>query len=80
MKTPEEAPPTLTREQIEELATLYDRFAHALDPFSKEREQAEEQFYKQLERLHSAIAPQTDFADFRREAVRACKMFLKRNR
>ena len=70
---------SLTREQIEELAVLYDAFAHALDPFDPARDAAEAQFMEKLTRHHAAIAPRTGFPDFRREAVRVCKLFLRRN-
>ena len=69
----------LSREEIESLSDLYDRFAHALDPFSEERDRAEIEFYRRLEILHAEISPATPFAEFRREAVRACKLFLRRN-
>ena len=32
-------------EEIAKLAELYDRFAHALDPFSEDRDKAEDAFY-----------------------------------
>jgi hypothetical protein len=34
----------VSAERIAILARLYDRFAHALDPFSEERDQAERAF------------------------------------
>ncbi len=69
----------LSREQLEELAVLYDRFAHGLDPFDPGSELAEKQFYNLLEHFHSTLAPRTRFDEFRREAVRVCKAFLRRN-
>jgi hypothetical protein len=69
----------LSREQIEELAVLYDRFAHALDPFDPSRDEAERQFHGKLHDYHRTLAPEADFRDFRREAVRTCKLFLKKN-
>ena len=66
-------------EEIGELAELYDKFAHALDPFSEERDQAEDAFYRKLEHLRCGYAQQVNARDFRREAVRQCKLFLKKN-
>jgi hypothetical protein len=38
----------IEREQINSLAILYDRFAHALDPFSTERDEAERVLCRKL--------------------------------
>jgi len=37
-----------SKEQIAALARLYDRFAHALDPFSAERDEAERVFMQDV--------------------------------
>lgn len=66
-------------EKIAELAALYDRFAHALDPFSDDRDRAEDAFYVTLEHLRCLYAARVDAREFRREAVRQCKLFLKKN-
>ena len=61
------------------MADLYDRFAHALDPFSADRDTAENAFYLKLEHLRCLYAPRVDVREFTREAVRQCKLFLKKN-
>jgi hypothetical protein len=66
-------------EEIAKLAELYDRFAHALDPFSEDRDKAEDAFYLKLDDLRCRFAPRADLREFRREAVRQCKMFLHKN-
>ena len=66
-------------ESIKELAELYDQFAHALDPFSEQRDKAEDAFFLLLEKLRLTHAPMSDAREFRREAVRQCKLFLKKN-
>lgn len=66
-------------EELKELAELYDKFAHALDPFSEDRDQAEEAFHRKLEHLRCTHAPGIPSRDFRREAVRQCKNFLRKN-
>lgn len=69
----------IPKEEIAALASLYDRFAHALDPFSDDRDQAEDAFYVRLEHLRCTHAPQMNAREFTREAVRQCKLFLKKN-
>ncbi len=64
---------------LAELVELYDRFAHALDPFSEDRDRAEDAFYLKLDHLRSVYAPRADARELRREAVRQCKLFLKKN-
>jgi len=66
--------------EVAVLAELYDRFANALDPFSPDRDAAEQRFYLKLEELYIRHAPTVMFSEFRREAVRQCKLFLKKNR
>ena len=66
-------------EEIAKLAELYDRFAHALDPFSEDRDKSEDAFYLKLEHLRCLYAPRLDAREFKREAVRQCKLFLKKN-
>jgi hypothetical protein len=66
-------------EEIADLAELYDRFAHALDPFSEDRDKAEDAFYLKLEHLRCVYAPRINSRQFTREAVRQCKLFLKKN-
>jgi hypothetical protein len=66
-------------ERIGELAELYGRFAHVLDPFSEDRDNAEVAFYRTLEHLRAIHAPHSDAREFRLEAVRQCKLYLKKN-
>ena len=66
-------------EEVAELAELYDRFAHALDPFSEDRDKAEDAFHVKMEHLRLLYAPRIDSREFRREAVRQCKLFLRKN-
>ncbi|MFZ4694574.1 MAG: hypothetical protein ACOYMV_05540 [Verrucomicrobiia bacterium] len=68
-------PPT----DVAELARLYDGFAHALDPFAPERDAAEEAFCRALERLRCTHAPTQPMDVFRREAVRQCRLYLRKN-
>jgi hypothetical protein len=65
--------------ELAALADLYDRFAHALDPFSQERDLAERQFYSMLSQLHYKHAPEMDERTFNRGAVSRCKKYLLRN-
>jgi hypothetical protein len=47
----------ISREEIESLARLYDRFAHALDPYSAERDQAERAFHQEIANRQDQLAP-----------------------
>ena len=69
----------IPEEQLKELALFYDRFAHAIDPFSPERDKAEELFYRRLESLRCQHALGSDYRAFRREAIRQCKLYLAKN-
>jgi hypothetical protein len=55
--TPDACVEAISREQIECLARLYDRFAHALDPFSGERDQAERAFRQEVANRYDLLAP-----------------------
>ncbi len=66
-------------DQIKDLADLYDRFVNALDPFSEDRDQAEQSFYLKLDQLHSIHCPSVNNKDFQTEAVRQCRKFLIKN-
>ena len=44
-------------ERIAALARLYDRFAHALDPFSEERDKAEQVFGQEVADLYDRLPP-----------------------
>jgi hypothetical protein len=57
------------REQIPRLAILYDRFAHALDPFDQGRDIAEQTFNSELATWFDALPePRPTFREFRRLA------------
>ncbi|MDR1280278.1 MAG: hypothetical protein LBK99_05605 [Opitutaceae bacterium] len=70
----------VTPEQIRQLAEIYDRSVDPLDALSRDSEQAEHQFGQMLARLHGTFAPDADPREFRREAIRQCKLYLKKNR
>jgi hypothetical protein len=69
----------IPEQQLKELALLYDRFAHAIDPFSPDRDKAEELFYRKLESLRCQHAIGIEPRTFRRETVRQCKLYLAKN-
>ena len=50
---PIEVPP---QELIANLAKLYDRFAHALDPYSPERDEAERAFLRELSAWYDSLS------------------------
>ena len=48
---------TIPPGKLEVLALLYDRFAHALDSFSEERDQAERVFQQEVLDLYDKLQP-----------------------
>jgi hypothetical protein len=64
-------------ESIAALAKLYDRFAHALDPFSKQRDEAERVFMQDIADLYDRLPqPKPPFRDFRKAIIVRCKKHL----
>jgi hypothetical protein len=64
-------------EWIPALAKLYDKFAHSLEPFSEERDQAERVFVSEVliwwENLDN---PKPSLQDFRKGVIARCKRYL----
>jgi hypothetical protein len=69
----------ISREQLEELARLYDQFHGAFDPFLPEVLDAERVFFDKLHSLHASHAADLPFQEFRRYAVQKCKEHLRHN-
>ena len=65
-ETPGDAPlAEFWREETPRLAVLYDRFAHALDPFDHGVDLAEQTFNSELASLFDSLsAPKLSFAHF----------------
>jgi len=66
----------ISKEQIAELVRLYSEFHGAIDPTAPAVLQFEREFYALLHTLHTSHAPDLPFNEFRRHAVRECKLFL----
>jgi hypothetical protein len=67
-------------DQIAALATLYDRFAHALDPFSSERDEAERSFMHDIEKWYDSFpAPKPSLHEFRKAVIVRCRKHLRAN-
>lgn len=65
------------KEQIAALARLYDRFAHALDPFSPERDEAERIFMQDVAGWYDSIpSPKPSLHDFRKAVILRCRKHL----
>jgi hypothetical protein len=78
-KTPGDAPIEVPpQDRIVNLAKLYDRFAHALDPDSPERDEAERAFGRELTAWYdnSLVPPKPSFQDFRKAVVARCRKHL----
>jgi hypothetical protein len=76
---PGDAPLTeLPDDWIPALAELYDRFAHSLEPFSEERDNAERMFVSEVvmwyDMLESNARP--SLQDFRKGVIVRCKRYL----
>ena len=69
----------ISQEQLLELVRLYSEFHGAIDPTEPAVLTAEEQFHLLLKSLHVTHAPDLPFQEFRRYAVRQCKLFLRKN-
>jgi len=67
----------INKEQIAAFATLYDAFAHALDPFSPARDNAEKVFMHDLADLYDSLpAPKPTLHEFRKGVILRCKRHL----
>ena len=69
----------ISKEQLGKLVHLYAEFHGALDPTEPAVLKAEQEFYALLSSLHNTHAADLSFQDFRRYAVRQCKLYLRKN-
>lgn len=78
-ETPGDAPlAEFWREEIPRLAVLYERFAHALDPFDPGVDLAEQTFNSELASLFDGLsAPKAEFRAFRRNVIALCRAHLR---
>jgi hypothetical protein len=66
-----------SKDQIAALAKLYDRFAHALDPFSRERDEAERVFMQNVADWYDVSPqPKPSLHDFRKAVIVRCRRHL----
>jgi hypothetical protein len=78
-ETPGDAPlEEFLREEIPRLAILYDRFAHALDPFDPAVDVAEQTFNSEVRNWFDLLPnPKPGFRDFRRHLIALCRAHLR---
>ena len=78
-ETPGDAPlAEFPREEIPRLAVLYDRFAHAIDPFDPACDLAEQTFNSELVSWFDLLPdPKPTFRDFRRHVIQLCRQHLR---
>jgi hypothetical protein len=78
-ETPGDAPlGEFLREEIPRLAVLYDRFAHALDPFDPACDVAEQTFNSELASWFDLLpGPKPTFREFRRHVITLCRHYLR---
>ena len=68
---------SISKDQIAALAILYDRFAHALEPFSPETDRAERIFNQEIARLYDELGSRSiTFHEFRKGIILRCKRQL----
>jgi hypothetical protein len=66
------------RGEIPRLALLYDRFAHAIDPYARERDIAEQTFGNELAAIYDNLpGVKPPFQEFRRFIITRCRRHLK---
>lgn len=84
MPTPPDDPritELISNEQIAALAILYDRFAHALDPLSRQRDEAERVFLQEVADLYDTGGlTSISYHEFRKAVIVRCKRHLLYNR
>lgn len=69
---------TIPGETVAALAQLYDRFAHALDPFSQERDRAERVFEQEVANLYDRFSgAKPEFQLFRRGIILRCRRHIR---
>ena len=67
----------ISAQRIALLAELYDQFAHALDPFLGERDQAELAFLQEIVDLYDRLeGPKPELHIFQRAVILRCRRHL----
>ncbi len=84
MPEPDSADGLVSRDDIKDLAVLFDRCEFALDPLSEDCRLAEMEFEDRLhvlfcEKVHPRFSG-VEFIVFRSKAKSLCRVFLKKNR
>lgn len=68
----------ILRAEIPRLAVLYDRFAHAIDPFDPSSDLAEQTFNSELANWFDSLpVSKPTFRDFRRHVITLCRPHLR---
>lgn len=73
----------ISRDDLVRLAALYDRFANALDPFADGRDEAEQEFNRDIRQCFdiacykAATLRAMGFDPFRREVIKRCRRHLR---
>jgi hypothetical protein len=76
--TPEDASVVLPQVQIEALAVVYDRFAHAIDPHAPGVDAAETTFTAEVALWYDNLEVKgISLHEFRKQVILRCKRHLK---
>jgi hypothetical protein len=66
--------------RIAALAALYDAFVHAIDPYSKVRDEAERMFNQDIAEWHDSLDdPKPTLQEFRKATIIRCRAHLRAN-
>jgi hypothetical protein len=72
-----EGPSALADFEIPSLAKLYDGFANALDPFARERDEAERLFDHEVARIYDRLPTKPPYQIFRKAVIVRCRKHLR---
>jgi hypothetical protein len=64
-------------EELARLTEFYDRFANHLNPLSDDWKRRKEEYFQALSDMHDRFGSGIAFEEFRREAQRACFLWLR---
>ena len=73
----------ISKEQFDALVNLYDKFAHCIDPFDPQRDDAERAFIAELTSWYDGLPvhPKPSYRDFQKAVIWRCKrQIIKANK
>ena len=71
---------SIPKSELAGLAECYDLYVHNFDPHLGPDSKEGRAFYSRMRELHQEHAPEMEYENFRREAIRQCRAYLFKNR